>query len=106
MYARENARRRFLKTLAALAVSTRVQAQPRFASYPFSLGVASGYPTPQSVVLWTRLMGDLGPLAVPVGWEIAVDEAMKSIVLSGTAAAEPGWAHSVHVEAQGLEPER
>ena len=33
----------------------QVQTQPRFAAYPFSLGVASGYPAPGSVVLWTRL---------------------------------------------------
>ena len=106
MYAGINARRRFLLSLGALAASTRAWAQPRFASYPFGLGVASGYPTPQGVILWTRLSGELAPFVVPVRWEIATDEAMKSVVLSGTATAEPAWAHSVHVEAQGLEPDR
>src|SRR5215203_1922644 len=28
---------------------------PRFSDYPFSLGVASGDPLPDGVVLWTRL---------------------------------------------------
>ena len=94
-------RRRFLQTLGALAVSPNV-----FAAFPFSLGVASGYPTPDGVVLWTRLTGILDPLAVPVRWELAADEAMKTIVMSGTTQAEPAWAHSVHVDVKGLAPER
>ena len=36
-------------------VSSRVFAQPVFGSYPFTLGVASGDPWPDSVVLWTRV---------------------------------------------------
>ena len=32
----------------------KVVAQPRFSDYPFSLGVASGDPLPDGVVLWTR----------------------------------------------------
>ncbi|HWM42711.1 MAG TPA: alkaline phosphatase D family protein [Burkholderiales bacterium] len=102
----ENARRRFLLSLGALAVSTRLHAQPRFASYPFSLGVASGYPTPDSVVLWTRLTGELAPAAIPVRWEVFAEESLSTAVASGQALADPLWAHSVHVEAKGLEPER
>jgi alkaline phosphatase D len=94
-------RRRFLQSLGALAVSTRTAV----AADPFSLGVASGYPSPDGVVLWTRLMG-VDPVALSLRWEIAADEAMKFIVLSGTATAEPAWAHSAHVEARGLEPDR
>ena len=82
------------------------RAQARFASYPFALGVASGYPSPTSVVLWTRLTGALAPAGVSVRWEVAADEAMKRIVRSGSARAEPAWAHSVHVEVRGLQPER
>ena len=96
-------RRRFLLSLGALAVSPAVA---RFSAYPFTLGVASGYPSPGSVVLWTRLTGDLDPVALPVRWEVAADEAMKSVVVSGVASAEPAWAHSAHVEVRGLEPDR
>ena len=96
-------RRRFLKTLAALGVSTVV---PRFSSYPFALGVASGYPSPSSVVLWTRLMGDFSLGSIPVRWELSEDEAMKKAVLSGEETADPAWAHSVRTEVQGLEPDR
>jgi len=68
--------------------------------------VASGYPHPGGMVLWTRLVGGLDPVAYPVRWEIASDEAMRTIVASGGAVAEPQWAHSVRVEPKGLEPDR
>ena len=105
-------RRRFLQALAALGVSQAAPAgaqlveRPHFTSYPFTLGVASGYPRPDGMVLWTRLMGDLGPAAIPVRWEIAEDDGMRRIVASGTAAAEPEWAHSVRAEPRGLLPDR
>ena len=54
-------RRRFLLTLGALGVS-KVFA----ATYPFPLGVASGYPSPDGMVLWTRLAG----LASPREWPL------------------------------------
>jgi alkaline phosphatase D len=90
-------RRRFLLSLGALGVS------PAFSqsAYPFGLGVASGYPTASGMVLWTRLPGP-----ATVAWEVAADESMKSIVARGTAAADPAWAHSVHVEPEGLQPDR
>jgi len=84
----------------------RAVAQTVFTDYPFSLGVASGDPLPDGVVLWTRLTGDLGPLAIPVRWEIASDDSMKKIISHGEMNADPEWAHSVHVEVQGLEPDR
>jgi len=105
------ARRRFLQGLAAVGISQTlpVRAQnsaARFTENPFSLGVSSGYPRPDGMVLWTRLMGDFGPAVVPVRWEVAADESMRRIVASGSAEAHPDWAHSVHVEPAGLEPGR
>ncbi|MGQ0512341.1 MAG: alkaline phosphatase D family protein [Betaproteobacteria bacterium] len=101
-------RRAFLGSLAALSAarSWPVQAQPRFARDPFALGVASGYPHPSGFVLWTRLVGDFDPVAVPVRWEVATDEGMCNVVTAGTAEASPDWAHSIHVEPKGLEPDR
>ena len=95
-------RRRFLQSLGALAVSPKLRAQ----SYPFALGVASGYPTHSGVTLWTRLTGELPPSAVAVRWEVAADEAFKRVVRTGEALAEPDWAHSVHVDVEALEPDR
>lgn len=58
------------------------------------------------MVLWTRLVANLETAIVPVRWEIADDEAMRKVVARGTAEAHPAWAHSVHVEVSGLEPDR
>jgi alkaline phosphatase D len=58
------------------------------------------------MVLWTRLVGGLDPVPYPVRWQIASDEAMHTIVASGSAIAEPAWAHAVHVEPKGIEPDR
>jgi alkaline phosphatase D len=76
------------------------------------LGVASGDPWPESVVLWTRLApeplaGGGMPMAnVEVAWEIAADRAFRAIARKGSALARPELGHSVHVEANGLEPGR
>jgi alkaline phosphatase D len=93
-------------------VSTRVLAQPLFRTYPFPLGVASGEPWPDSVVLWTRLApepldGGGMPMAnVEVAWEIARDRTFASIASKGTALARPELGHSVRVEVDGLDPGR
>ncbi|OGA21052.1 MAG: hypothetical protein A3I02_13850 [Betaproteobacteria bacterium RIFCSPLOWO2_02_FULL_67_26] len=109
-------RRDFLLGTAGLAAAAapglRLLAQPRFTRDPFSLGVASGYAAPDGVVLWTRLApephsgGGMPRAAVEVGWEVAADEAFHRIVRRGKAAAAPRWAHSVHAEVTGLEPDR
>lgn len=84
-----------------------------FSDHPFTLGVASGEPLPDGVVLWTRLApkpledgGGMPDAPVDVRWEIASDEAMTSVVQHGVAVASPAWAHSVHVEVEGLEADR
>lgn len=87
-------------------------AQPIFRQYPFSLGVASGDPTADGVVLWTRLapeplQGGGMPMAnVEVGWEVAADSRFSTIAQKGTAIARPELGHSVHVDVAGLEPGR
>ena len=104
-------RRSFVAGLgSALWLPSLARAQAPLADDPFALGVASGRPSPDSVVLWTRLMAAdraerLGP-PVPVGWTIAEDERMQKIVGSGQATAEARWAHSVHVDVGGLRPDR
>lgn len=76
----------------------------------FTLGVASGDPLPDSVVLWTRLApdplagGGMPPQPVQVQWELAEDEAFQRVVRRGVELADPGLAHSVHAEPTGLRP--
>ncbi|MEV1246614.1 alkaline phosphatase D family protein [Nonomuraea sp. NPDC050022] len=84
-------------------------------SDPFTLGVASGDPSTDGFVLWTRLApnplsgdgrGGMPSRGVDVDWQVSTDERFSKIVKSGTAEARPGAAHSVHVEVAGLEPGR
>jgi alkaline phosphatase D len=81
-----------------------------FSSSPFTLGVASGDPLPDGVVLWTRLAptplggGGMPPVPVEVRWEIAADDTFSQVVQSGSAIAAPNLAHSVHVDLTGLAP--
>jgi alkaline phosphatase D len=77
---------------------------------PFTLGVASGEPWPDGVVLWTRLApepvdgGGMPERPVPVHWEVAADEQFRRVAASGCAVAGPELAHSIHVEVRGLRP--
>jgi alkaline phosphatase D len=72
----------------------------------FALGIASGHPRPDTLVLWTRLTGADLPAQVDVHWELAHDQAFTRIAARGTEVAEAAWAHSVHAEPQGLEAGR
>src|SRR6185436_4155055 len=80
---------------------------------PFSLGVASGDPAPDGVVLWTRLAprpldpdGGMPARPVDVSWSLAEDEGLTRGLRTGNAVALPQLAHSVHVEVAGLDPDR
>ena len=72
----------------------------------FSLGVASGHPRPDGMVLWTRLTGERLGERETVRWEVAADEKFQRIVARGEEIAEAAWGHSVHAEPLGLEPGR
>jgi alkaline phosphatase D len=72
----------------------------------FALGVASGHPRSDGMVLWTRLVGDGLPERTEVLWELAHDEAFTRIAARGSEVAEAAWAHSVHAEPAGLPPGR
>ena len=119
-HVRAGSRRSFLAT-ASLAVAACWSSQvfgvtgaaPAFSDYPFQLGVASGDPSQDGVVIWTRLApkpletgGGMPVEPVTVLWQVAEDEGMTRLVKSGEAVARPEWAHSVHVELEGLQPGR
>lgn len=85
------------------------------AAYPFTLGVASGEPSADGFVLWTRLApsplngdgrGGMPDSPVSVEWQVATDPYFTQLVRTGTATAAPAWAHSVHIELTGLQPGR
>lgn len=98
---------------AVIPNAWRVQSRVSFADDPFSLGVASGDVTSSGGVLWTRLAprpmepdgGLSGPRPV-VNWEVADDDSFRKIVKSGRATAASELSYSVHVDVDGLEPDR
>lgn len=90
----------------------RVTTRPRLADNPFTLGVASGDPHASGGVLWTRLAprpfepdGGMEGRTV-VAWEVADDDGFKKIVKSGRATAGHELSYSVHVDVDGLAPDR
>jgi len=112
-------RRAFLARAAALGAAAFLRPclaatapRPRFASYPFTLGVASGAPRPDGFVIWTRLApdplagGGLDPEPVEVRWEVSHDASFRRIASQGVATARPNAAHSVHVDVDRLDPGR
>ncbi|GGC82285.1 alkaline phosphatase D [Thalassobacillus devorans] len=87
-----------------------VEAQEEeFESYPFTLGVASGDPLSDSVVLWTRLAvdplngGGMPDRNIAVRWELSRDAHFRDIVQRGNEVASPKLGHSIHIEAENLE---
>lgn len=85
----------------------------RLSGDPFGLGVASGDPLADAVILWTRLAptplseGDRGGMPddpVDVVWEIAADDRFTKVAARGVATARPEDGHAVHVDATGLDP--
>jgi alkaline phosphatase D len=93
--------------------TTTTRPPPALSGDPFALGVASGDPLPDSVILWTRLapdpvatdgLGGMPAEAVEVVWEVASNAAFTDVIRRGVTEAEPAHAHAVHVDADGLEP--
>lgn len=111
-------RRWFLAYGSALAAvpwlgrtAAAAEQNPVFSANPFTLGVASGDPDTNSVVLWTRLApeplvpgGGMDRRIVSVQWEIADDESFRKVHLSGQELATPQLGHSIHAEVTGLKP--
>jgi alkaline phosphatase D len=115
----ELSRRRLFQGFGATAAGLLVPwsrgyaAQVVFKTNPFQLGIASGDPSPDGFVIWTRLapspmeIGYGTPAApVEVAWEVGTDEQLKTVVQTGKGLARPELAHSVHVEVAGLLPNR
>ena len=113
-------RRLFLSYAASLAAipwlaesAVGAVRRPRFQENPFTLGVASGDPDHQGLVIWTKLAprpldpdGGMRNEPIEVQWEIAEDEAFRTVAKSGSAFARPLLGHTVHIDAGGLKADR
>ena len=76
---------------------------------PFTLGVASGDPTADSVVLWTRLANDVlremgaDQDAIEIAYEISDSESFRNVLRRGVIVAPAELGHSAHAEVRGLQ---
>lgn len=124
--ARHIGRRRFLTVTGAAAALAFAVNLPtagtagaaeldarRITDNPFTLGIASGDPLPDSVLLWTRLApapyqpdSGLPAQRITVYWELAHDEKFTRIARRGAAIAYPEFHHTVHVEVSHLPSDR
>ena len=72
----------------------------------FAEGVASGDPTSDSVILWTRVPLDGKAKAVPLTVEVAEDEAFEHVVATARANATAAADYTCRVLVGGLQPSR
>src|SRR5256885_13494857 len=112
-------RRGLLRALGAAALLTStggffarsLWGNPVFATYPFPLGVASGDPSTDGFVIWTKIApkplergGGMPKKAVEGEWVVAADPQMGKLGRSGKAVAPPQLGASVHVEVGSPRP--
>ncbi len=99
-------RREWVRTTTSLGLGAALGCGDGTSDPVFTLGVASGDPLEDRVILWTRLLNPLAPLEGEhfVEWEVARDESFSDVVVSGEVLAQPDAAHTVHVDATGLAP--
>ncbi len=120
-------RRKFNSTIKNAAISLALMPvgvkkvfahTPSFSSFgvrtwkvqPFKLGVASGVPRSNSVLLWTRLIVDPSDYqcSVETGepiilrWEVYGDENLQTPIRSGEELTDQSRGHSVRVKVEGL----
>ena len=104
-------RRAFLKLSAILSAGTLISnalsgcqsvAQANLGDVNFSHGVASGDPSADSIILWTRAVPSIGHSA-SIGWRIATDEQFENTIRSGIAVAEATRDFTVKIDVTELD---
>lgn len=93
-------KRRSLLLAAALATAPRFAYAQALSTGAFTHGVASGDPTADGVVIWTRFTG------AELAWEVAEDEAFRTVVQRGQARASFANDYCVKADVRGLAPGR
>ncbi len=73
---------------------------------PFYHGVASGDPTTDGFIIWTRVTPEVELDSVEVIWELSERSRFKDIVKSGTFITGPHRDYTVKVDVDGLDPDK
>lgn len=98
-------RRTALLGLAAAGAGVAVvsRSSPSEIQWAFTHGVASGDPTQNAVVIWTRLAPDAkGDHSVTGTWEVAVDDTFGQVLRTGAFATGPERDYTVKVDVTDL----
>ncbi len=105
-------RRLFLGSSGAGLLLSASLARAQIRQNPFTLGVASGTPREDSVILWTRLApeplqgGGISGGDVAVRYRVWEDAEMRLLMREGDVTAPEADGHSVHLKLDGLKPGR
>ncbi|MEM7139595.1 MAG: alkaline phosphatase D family protein [Actinomycetota bacterium] len=98
-------------TTTSSTTTTTTLPVPDLAGDPFTVGVASGDPLPDAVVIWTRITPEaleagegIDGDVVPVRWAVARDADFTDVAAEGLFATSAEHGHSVHVDVTGLAP--
>ena len=94
-------RRDFIRGIGALGVAASLPANAAAVPFAFLHGVASGDPLADRVILWTRVT-PMSDGAVPVLWEIAVDEDFRRVLRRGRVLTSGVRDYTVKVDVAGL----
>ncbi len=92
-------------TLLIFSFSQNIRSSISYSEAPFFHGVASGDPTTNKVIIWTRVTPYSGTTtAVNVYWQIATDTAFQNIVNFGKVTTTDSRDFTVKVDVCGLQP--
>lgn len=94
-------RRDFIRGIGALGVAASLPANAAAVPFAFLHGVASGDPLADRVILWTRVT-PVSSGAVPVLWEIAIDEDFRRVLRRGRVLTSGVRDYTVKVDVAGL----
>lgn len=70
---------------------------------PFYHGVVSGDPTPNAVIIWTRVTPD-APGVVNGTWQLATDTLFANVVQNGVFTTDSSKDYTVKIDVSGLQP--
>lgn len=89
-----------LFSFAQSDIASRTDLDPALA--PFYHGVASGDPTPDRVIIWTRYTPDISGDPVTINWEMATDTGFADVVQNGNMVTQSNRDWTVKVDVTGL----
>lgn len=100
-------RRKFLGAASGAVLLTSIGVRDAFSfgrpQTRFLHGVASGDPTANAVIIWTRV-SPVEQGSTVVHWQVATDARLRHIVRQGTVTTDPSRDYTVKIDVDGLQP--